>query len=371
MSKVFVNRLYLGKHFADAASVRFKSVRVGFTNLEEWLGWSPFEFSHGTETSEISLHIPSPYRKHFEFHEPTRAAALSAWSMMTETSGRSRFGAEFNAHIELAPAGPSEFEWFYEVVFDVRNLLTLFVGSPVYVEMMLGQGDDIEYAPGVRRPEDIGIYFPIKRWPQRESVRRFEMPVTFQTIEGQASEVLGAWFSNAQKLRLVCELFFGAQYNDEMYVDSKFVNFTQALEIFHRVMWDGRHVPPEIYDVYREGLLAAIPREVPERLRQRFQNGINQANMYSLQDRLSDLIARLDPWTQDKILKGEESFARRVALTRNYLTHGGESLRAKALSTPWEYFRANQKLRTILSLHMLKMLGIPERQVAPALLRQM
>jgi len=370
-SEVFADRLYLGKHYSDAGGARFRSVRVRLTNLEEWLGWNPFRLSRDSETGGTTLQVPSPYREHFEFREPTGSIQLSACSTLTETHALGSFGVKFNAHIEIAPPEPRQLEWFSERIFELRNLLTLFTGRPAYAEMIVGLGEDIEYAPGTRFPEEIGIYFIIKRWPQHEPIRRFDMPITFEGVESNLPSVLGAWFSAAQKLRLVFELFFGAEYNDEMYVDSKFINLTQALEVFHRVTRGGRPDPPNGYNAWCRKALASIPEGFPERLSQRLRDGIIQANGYSLQDRLADLISRLEASVRDKILDGDYDFPRKVTRARNYLTHGGEGRRREAFSGPSEYFRANEKLRTILRFHLFEMLGIPEQQVAPALLRRL
>lgn len=370
-SEVLAGRLYLGKHYSDAGGARFRSVRIRLTNLEEWLGWNPFIISHAPKRGGTTVRIPCTYRRHFEFRDPIGEITVSAWSAATETLGLSSFGTEFNAHIEIAAREPDDFEWYSERIFDMQHLLTLFTGSPVYAESIVGLDDDIEYAPSTSCPEEIGIYFTIKRWPQRGPNRRCDMPVTFQAVESYLSSVLAAWFSCAQKLRLVFELFFGAEYNDDMYADSKFINLTQALEVFHRVTFGGHPDPPDGYHTWCRNVFASVPEGFPKRLRQRLQDRINQANSYSLQDRLADLISRLDASTRDKILDGSHGLPRNVTRARNFLTHGGESRRGKSFSGPSEYFRANEKLRAILVLHIFKMLGIPERQVAPAVLRRL
>ena len=210
------------------------------------------------------------------------------------------------------------------------------------------------------------------------------MPVTFETIRERTDEVFHAWFLNAQRLRLVCELFFGAQYNPQMYAESKFLNFTQALEVFHRVTRERNYVPNEEYERYRQALERAIPAEAPEkvsqpvheRLKDKLKVMLKYGNQYTLRDCLRDLIDSLEADSKRRISPNLKSFINRVVDTRNYLIHGDEGLKGKALSGSScegleEYVHIHQRLRAILTLHLLKFVGIPEAQVASRVFRGM
>lgn len=368
--KVFADRFYLGKHFPTPSDIRFRSMRVRFTNLVRWLGQSPFLSSRLLTGTSPRMEVSYRERLVFEVTDPARPAKLSIWSIVSSMSmGLERLSANHDVEVHITPSMPSTFEQFYESIFDTRNLFALLIGSPVYARMMVGLGDDVELAPGFKTPEDIGIYFNFSRWPETD-VHPVDMPVPFRNIEGRAEQVFSAWYSNARKLRLVCELFFGAQYNSEMYVESKFLNYTQALEIFHRVMRkQDCYVPRQEFREYREAVERAIPEKAPDRLKEKLRTTIDFANDFSLKDRLEDLIGELQPTTRQRISEDLKTFTAAVVATRNYLTHGGGERKARAFSGPTEFHSANQKLRAILSISLLKMLGIPEPHVVRAVFR--
>ncbi|MHB8656197.1 MAG: ApeA N-terminal domain 1-containing protein [Terriglobia bacterium] len=368
--KVFANRFYLGKHFPTPSDILFRSMRVRFTNLVRWLGQSPFLGSKMHTGASLEMAASYTERQVFEVNDPARSAKISIWSIVSSmTKGLERMSADHEVEVHITPSMPSTFEQFYEFIFDTRNLFALIIGSPVYAKMMVGLGDDVERVPGFKTPEDIGIYFNFSPWT-RTDVHPIDMPVPLMNIEGRAEQVFSAWYSNAKKLRLVCELFFGAQYNSEMYVESKFLNYTQALEIFHRVMAKQEcYVPRGEYRNYSQTVERAIPETAPDRLKEKLRTAINFANDFSLRERLEDLIGELHPTTQKMISEDLKSFTKAVVATRNYLTHGGSQSKANAFSGPSEFAGANQKLRAILSISLLKMLGIPEQQVVAAVLR--
>jgi hypothetical protein len=373
-TELCANRLYIGKHFPTATDVQFTSVEVRFSNLDRWLGWRPVKQSFATSGVEWRVEEPDLCRKVFDFVDSARSVTVSVWSRLSEVISLARFGGDFDVYLRVAPPAPSSFEWFFDYLFDVRNLFTLFIGSPVYVETMTGFGNEVEYAPDARRPEEINIYFNTMSWPKGDPVYPTDMPVTFQLIRERTGEVFHAWFSSVQRLRLACELFFGALYNSQMYAASTFLNFAQALEVFHRVTQPGKYVPDEEYEGYRKALERAIPPEAPRRLRHKLEIVLRYGNERTLRDALRALTDSLGAGSRQRISTNLRGFVNKVVDTRNYLTHGDESLKGNALSDSSpeglkEYIQVYRRLQAILTLHLLKFIGIPEAQVAPRVFR--
>ncbi len=367
-------RVYIGKQFPASSEIRFTSMEVRYTDLEWWLGLRPFEKYLPANGIEWKVEEPNLCRSIVDFVDSVRSATLSIWSRVSEIISFTKFGAEHKVYLRITPSAPSTFEWFSEYLFDVRNLFTLFIGSPIYVEAMTGFGDEVEYAPGAKYPEEISVYFNTMPWPKRHHVYPIDMPVTFQSIRERTGEVFHAWFSNAERLRLVCELFFGAQYNPQMYAESKFLNFTQALEVFHRVTQDRSYVPREEYERYRQALECAIPAKVPELLKNKLKTMLKYGNQYTLRDALRTLMDSLEAQSKQRISSNPKAFVNKVADMRNYLTHGDEGLKEKVLSDSSperleEYIHIYRRLRAILTLLLLKFIGIPEAQVASRVLR--
>ena len=169
VTELGAERVYIGKHFPAAGDVRFTSMEVRYTDLEWWLGWTPFERQHLSNGFEWKLEQANLCRSLVDFADSARSTTLSIWSRVTEIFSFTEPGAEHKVYLRITPSAPSTFEWFFEYLFDVRNLFTLFIGSPIYIEMMTGFGDEVERAPGAKVPEEISIYFHTKPWPKKES----------------------------------------------------------------------------------------------------------------------------------------------------------------------------------------------------------
>lgn len=333
-------RAYIGKHFPTPSDVQFTSVEVRYTDLEWWLGWTPFEKHRSAGGIEWKVDQANLCRRIVEFTDSDRSATLTIWSRVSEIFSFTEPGAEHKVYVQIAPSVPSTFQWFMEYPFDIRNLFTLLMGSPVYIEIMRGFGDEVEFAPGAKCPEDIRIHFRKMPFPKRDHVYPSDMPATYASIRDRTDEVFRTWLSNAQRLRLVSELFFGAQYNPQMYAESKFLNFTQALEVFDRATQQ------------------------------------KHGNRHTLRYALHALIDALDSQSKRKISDNPTAFVDKVVKMRNYLTHGDERLKRKVLSDSSrerleEYIYVYRRLRAILTLHLLRFIGISEAQVATRVFRGM
>lgn len=371
-SEIGAERVYVGKHFLVPGDVRFTSLQVRYSDLEWWLGWSPFEVQPSGGGWRIAEENMS--RRHVHFTDSTRSTTLSIWTGVSHKVSSTKRGVSYAVYLQIAPSAPASFAWFMDYLFDVRNLFTLFIGSPIFVEEATGFGDEVEYAPGAKVLEVVQIYFNTIRWRKTYPVYPTDIPVTFALIRERAEEVFHAWFSNAEKLRLVCELFFGAQYNPQMYVESEFLNFTQALEVFYRVTRDSKYVSTEQYEGYRRTLESSIPSEAPKPLRSKLKTMLKYANEHTLRDALRCLIDSLDVASKLRISTDLKAFVDDVVNNRNYQIHGDESLKGMVLSdhSPQrleKYGHINRRLRAILTIHLLKLVGIPESQVASRVLR--
>ena len=136
-------------------------------------------------------------------------------------------------------------------------------------------------------------------------------------------------------------------------------------------MSEESYVPRELYEQYRKAMVQVIPRDAPPKLKEKLQTMLSYGNEYSLKERLNRLVSQLDAPTRERIGTDLDSFIRRVVATRNYLTHGDERHKKIALTGPDEYYEVNRILRAILSMHLLKMVGVPEAQVAARVFRRM
>jgi len=82
-SEFGAERVYVGKHFLVPGDVRFTSLQVRYSDLEWWLGWSPFEAQPnvwGWRIAEENMR-----RRHVHFTDLTRSTTLSMWTVVLST----------------------------------------------------------------------------------------------------------------------------------------------------------------------------------------------------------------------------------------------------------------------------------------------
>jgi hypothetical protein len=73
-------------------------------------------------------------------------------------------------------------------------------------------------------------------------------------------ELMKRWFEIENRLQPVYNLFFGGMYNQEIYIEFRFLGYTQALEVYHRLTMD--HDNPQ--KVQRAGDIQKIKAHFPE-----------------------------------------------------------------------------------------------------------
>ncbi len=151
-SDVRVDNLFVGGHFPNQEALAFRSMSVGFTHVEDWLGIDPLGVPPPAEaTAPLDLRVPYHLRKLFETDVPSLKAVISLYSSVTCQSepGRS-LSLLHDAYLEIDARMPRAFAWYLEPLLLCRQFLAFLVGAPVYPSMLraqAGEGDIKVYRP--------------------------------------------------------------------------------------------------------------------------------------------------------------------------------------------------------------------------------
>jgi hypothetical protein len=157
-------------------------------------------------------------------------------------------------------------------------------------------------------------------------------------------------------MRQVYNLYFSILYNSHIYLEDRFINFSQAIETYHRIKIGGKYQSDE---EFRQGLyqklVSVLPQEIDDGFRQSLKRGkLFYANEYSLRKRLQDIIRRLSSEFPKNFIKS--NFVSKVCDTRNYLKHYDQTLKEKAAKDE-ELYELTEDLRIILEICLLEELG--------------
>jgi len=367
-SKYIINRLFEGKHFNSVADIKFSSISINFTSLEEWITHLPYdediEANDETQTIKTTASYVYPHAV-FEATVPSLHCAINASLEFNDRIGLRVLKWKSTGYIHVVPEAFSSFDWFWDVISDTQNLLTLFMNTPTYPKRIKAFGEEVETSRGRKSRETIHIYFVHSAKEIDKKVHPADMLVILPTVEQQMSSILEAWFSKADQLRPVYSLFFGSMYFRNMYDRFHFLNLIQGVESFHRNLRAGKYIGTSGFRKISKILREAIPEDVTGDFRQSLESRISFGNEYSLRTRIRLLFQELDEKTARLISQNPEEFIDRIVATRNYFTHYTTGLKRKAFDGDALYY-AYQKLRILLIILLLKEVGLDESVIRRA-----
>jgi hypothetical protein len=367
-SSYIVNRLFEGKHFASPDEIRFSSISINYTSLEDWITDCPYEEGHEKDESSQTLTITAsrkvPYPV-FEVNVPSISATISASLEFEGSIGIRTLRWKSTGFIHILPEHPSSFEWFWGIQSDIRNLLTLLMNEPTHPTRIRAYGNDVEETPGRTSKETIYIYYVNAAGASDKEMHPSDMLMILPEIKDNLAPILNEWFSKAQRLRPVYTLFFGSMYFSKLFDRFHLLNLIQAVESFHRGMRQGTYTSDEIFQKVADTLNTAIPEEVTGGFRQSLKSRIRFANEYSLRTRMKHLFQELEPETKELITRDVSTFIDNIVDTRNFFTHYPLDFNAEVLDSG-KLRHANHKLRVVLIILLLKEVGLSEVSIRKA-----
>lgn len=228
ITSYFVETVFLGIHFHDLEDVKFKSIHVCYSHLDEWINISGLKSTHIDDElvikckmiNDIEVHLDNNYNiiirnivHSGQSKVPNKAYLESKWIVGIE--------AEYKSSLES----------FNTVIQHLQHFLYLAIREPVYVLSMEGYS---ELAENI----DIDIYSPIGIFYRAPFIMRSPKYVTdmlfkYKEVSDDLEILLNNWFKNEDILRPVYGLYFGTLYNYYLYPENQFLNMIHTVEAFH------------------------------------------------------------------------------------------------------------------------------------------
>lgn len=268
----------------------------------------------------------------------------------TKLKNQSRFTLEFT--------DPATLQTVTDSVRSLGNLLALLIDQPVQpTNLRLW----MQFEP---TGPDISANYAI---PPRATLPKtksaFEMLLPFNDLRqtNTAETLFKNWFQKEQVLRPVYDLLLSTIYSPGQYVQSTFLSLAQALESFHRRVYEGKYVSEEEYSSVRSALADAIPASMDRKLSAKLRTMLQYGNELSLKSRLEYLFDGIRRDHLDNLSRTDDprQFIRLIVDIRNYLTHY-EGRKPSILASTVEMYNLNRRMTALLMLLIFKYLGIPE-----------
>jgi hypothetical protein len=191
----------------------------------------------------------------------------------------------------------------------------------------------------------------------------FEMLIPFDDLQqaNMAEALFINWFKNEQVLRPIYDLLLSTVYSPGRYVQSTFLSLAQALESFHRKVYEGKYLSEEEYASIRKALVDAIPAGTDKKLSDKLKTMLQYGNELSLKTRLEKLFEGIRRDHLDNLSGSDDPrrFIRLLVDIRNYLTHY-DGKKPSILENTVEMYNLNRRMTALLMLLIFKYLGLPE-----------
>jgi hypothetical protein len=158
----------------------------------------------------------------------------------------------------------------------------------------------------------------------------------------------------------VYRLFLGTVYNPRSYLEQRFLNLVQALEVYHRRVLYAPDLPKKEHEKRVEEILDAVPKEHRGWLERKLQ----VVSEPSLNQRLHEIFKKhlsIVESVIDRKKKARAEFIEKVVATRNYRTHFDDSKKDKAARGE-ELYQIVRKLNLVLEACLMEEIGFsPEK----------
>ena len=362
-SSFYANVIFIGAHFQKLEDIKFKSISIHYSHLDEWVNISGFNIKPPGEEKELIIKYKLP--------EPIKADVSNVLKVLiniraTESSPsfvQKEATIKQETEIKIETSEDKSFEDYRRIMYHIQNFLTLGITEPVHPLAIAGLTgvnkemieDKVHYPP-------VEIFYRLSDIPKsHKPLHPFDMLFTFKDISNSFESFLRNWFEKEDLLEPVYNLYFGTLYNPRMYLEHRFLSLIQAIESFHQRTYGGEYSSDEDYKVVYDALVNSIPEGVRSGLKDRLKEYLKYGNEFSLRKRLKEIFDK-----NQEILDGhignKKAFIEKVVDTRNYQTHHDEERKERAASGE-DLYRLIQKLKMLLEICLLTELGFTSEKI--------
>ena len=358
-SKLSCNGMILGAHLERDDEPIFTQSSLAIPSLSAWLDDSPFAVKMQGVTS-VSVAYTMPEKRTFvipHWGEFQFTPAVTPPSMPYDD-----VTIKHRTYVDIKPVAPRNFAWFVEMAGEIERLFTLLFGRVVQIAR-----NRLRYSDNATA-KDVDAYLPTDRIAQSQ-MHRMDFLTTYPTVASWFPQMLESWFCQSSEIRHALDLVFSSLRRPGRFLETRFIPFVQAVEVYSRAVNPGQIVDKSVYKPIRETLVGSIPTETPAQLREAIVRSLGYANDRSLRERMIALMDGMLHETRELFCIDAAEFAKGVVDTRNFLTHYSSDPDKALKSTGLHW--ATIKLQTMMKVLLLIKLGIPEVEVQKIVKRNM
>ena len=263
--------------------------------------------------------------------------------------------------ITLTSETARDIDYFNELASKLSRFMSIAIDQDAHIQsvnVVVERQPSNSYVPPKRRVSVYRPFFPKPK--QGRKISSLDLLFDYHDIRNGFEEVINNWIGNCESDTFlpVINLYRSSRTMTSLSLDTRFLYLCQGIEILHRKIFPNeKNMDKKKFRNVRQQIILSLPADCPNVIKQRI-GGLNEL---SLRDRIRHMMRGFENWFD--IDGGAEEFAKKVATTRNFLTHFSSGLEDKAAKGQelWELF---SKLEILVLLHILDLIGFNEQEIA-------
>jgi len=363
---LFYNIYFQNNDFLNKEDLnKFQKLRVDFSSLNEWVKISPLDMkSEISSTGEVKqVKVTYEQLPNIKLGVIKELELSIYFVPIFNLSSTESADIKYIIGLEIVNKNSSSLEDCKNLVIQFRDFLSFATYSSNQIVSVHARHDknDSQY-PDKRTPIEI-IWNERKLSKNSDYVHhRSKMLLTYDNVKDDLEKIFQNWIDKREKFKIVFQELLINIYNPELYLEYKFLNIVQALEIYHKQTQKGKHkIEYMSQDSYQNGIYQKL-REVIQNypMEEDFKRFLDEQVKYlfkvekNLKHRLRDIIDKIsylfvennddtkqsfaDTFnsqddslfsriTKDQDLK--DKFIKRVVYIRNNLTNPDKKIQIK------------------------------------------
>ena len=354
------NSVVVGLH-ARAANFLVSCASLSISQLREWWGRSGLEMDPTVARPDVAVQFTAPppllLCDDGEYRVSLRLGVSGGVGDRKATLEES---ATFEIEA-MVPRRLSELQRRIRTCTDFLSIASLTLCDIAELELEQPESAD--------QPKQRGTFHAVPLYRSREKASTVHMLFRGNEAEKRLPDLFAAWWSRAEALFDVRALYFAGTYGGG-FIEGKLQSLTQALEAFHRRFRDGSYMDEELFqrDILAP-IVAAIPEETDDRLRQSIIARLRYANGFSQRQRFKTLFREYAAGLETLVTRPIE-YVDPIVDHRNEFTHFDPDQRTTPVEVPPERVLIyNLLLRMMLETCFLESMGFTKDEII-ALLRR-
>jgi len=350
--------LLVGAHVPPDFLYDNMSFRV--PGLQIWLSQKSIEHSFAKELETNNYSVTYVIRNMPT--ESIRLAAIDAsikfnFDWATKCDEFTSIELNVSAWVTISPDKPQNIDWFIREENKITTMLSFISGStmsPDCIRTSINENHKANFLITLRESKCCSYTNPNDFFMMKAG-----MGIKFENVAS-------AWFEEYPKLHMPSQLGLSVMSSENLWLHVKFLSYMQALEGFHRGLYEGTYMDDSQYQAVRSVLCAAIPTSIEADHKASLTSRIRYGNQISLNKRLTELSKLLSEPIRATILGSDGKIPRKWIDTRNYYTHWDEELKENVLDNQGMY-DATVRMSHFLRALYLNLMGIPQESILKSL----